>query len=198
MKPRSKFEAYLKTAAALARFSGKSGPAMDKREINHLGRMYVDKSNISKANVCIYYGIEIPGWAELGLDPDKAYRLWRHPDELKKAAKSFENIPLVIKHKYSTAATPAKELWIGTVGAPVQMEGLYLTAPIVAWTDEAIALINSKKQEQLSASYDYTPVMTPGVTPEKEEFDGIMTRITGNHVAIVEEGRAGIDVKVSE
>ena len=198
MKPRSKFEAYLKTAIALVHPLGKSGPAMDKREINHLGRMFVDKSNISKANVCIYYGIEIPGWVELGLEPNKAYRLWRHPDELKKAEKSFENVPLVIKHKYSTAATPAKELWVGTVGAPVQMEGLYLTAPLAVWTDEAIALIESKKQEQLSASYDYTPVMTPGVTPDGEAYDGIMIRIKGNHVAIVEEGRVGPDAKVSE
>ncbi len=198
MKNRTKLAACLKIAVALAGIPGEQGPAEDKRTIDHVGRMFVDKTNISKANVCPYLGIEIPGWQKLGLQPDKIYRLWRHPDELAKAAPTFAGVPLVIEHKYSTAATPSKELWIGSVGTDVQMDGLYLTAPLSVWTDEAIALIKSKKQEELSPGYDYTPVLKSGITPEGEPYDLIMTEIKGNHVAIVEKGRTGPDVKVSE
>jgi hypothetical protein len=38
--------------------------AMDARRIDHDGRMHVDSSNISKANVCPYRGDEIPYWEQ--------------------------------------------------------------------------------------------------------------------------------------
>src|SRR5215475_3288873 len=53
------------------------------------GRLHVHTTNISKANVCPYIGREIPNSEALGLDPDKVYRLLRHPDELRAAAPSF-------------------------------------------------------------------------------------------------------------
>lgn len=40
--------------------------------------------------------------------------------------------------------------------------------------------------------------MTPGHTAEGVAFDGIMRNIAGNHVALVQEGRAGPDVFVSD
>jgi hypothetical protein len=49
--------------------------AMDQRRIDHDGRMHVDVSNLSKANICPYRGDEIPDWERLGLDPRKVYNL---------------------------------------------------------------------------------------------------------------------------
>lgn len=40
--------------------------------------------------------------------------------------------------------------------------------------------------------------MTPGTTPTGEVYDGIMRDIIGNHVALVETGRAGSDVLVAD
>ena len=54
------------------------------RSIDADGRLHVSKTNISKANVCPYFGREIPNWQELGLDGDKVYRLYRDPEELAK------------------------------------------------------------------------------------------------------------------
>ena len=51
------------------------------RKLDDVGRLQVAVSNISKANVCPYYGREIPGWEELGLEPDKIYQLYRDPEE---------------------------------------------------------------------------------------------------------------------
>ena len=39
--------------------------------------------------------------------------------------------------------------------------------------------------------------MTPGVY-EGHRYDGIMTNIRGNHVALVKDGRAGTDVVVQD
>ncbi|MCX5617054.1 DUF2213 domain-containing protein, partial [Bombella sp. TMW 2.2559] len=55
------------------------------RTFDENGRLRVETTPISKANVCGYWGREIPDHAHLGLDPDKMYQLLRDPDELKKA-----------------------------------------------------------------------------------------------------------------
>ena len=67
--------------------------AFDKasvRTYDEDGMMHVALTPISKANVCIYYGKEIPDSEALGLDPNKAYRLLRDPEELKKAVNTFK------------------------------------------------------------------------------------------------------------
>lgn len=162
------------------------------------GRMHVERCNISKANVCPYYGREIPGYAALGLDPNRIYRLYRDPAELARAADSFRNLQLLMMHTPVNAADPRTEVTVGTIGSDVRFEAPYLVASVAVWTAEAIALIESKQQAQLSSSYRYRPDMTPGTTPEGVAYDGVMRDIMGNHVALVEEGRAGPDVYVSD
>jgi hypothetical protein len=46
-------------------------------------------------------------------------------------------------------------------------------------------------------SYRYVPVMTKGVF-DGVEYDGIMTELQGNHLALVPVGRAGSDVVVAD
>lgn len=161
-------------------------------------RMHVECCNLSKAVVNPYYGREIPGYEALGLDATRIYQLYRHPDELAKAAESFNNMPLLITHVGVNADDPKMNLTVGTIGSDARFEAPYLKASIAVWTAEAIALIESKKQAQLSSSYRYTPDMTPGVTSGGIAFDGVMRDIIANHVALVEQGRAGPDVYVSD
>jgi hypothetical protein len=168
------------------------------RSIDADGHMRVEQSYISKACVSRYLGSEIPGFEALGLDPAKTYRLYRDPAELAKAADSFTSKPLLIRHVPISAEEPRKDLWVGTTGT-VTFEAPYLVSrPLMVWTDEAIGLIESEQQRELSAGYRYTPVMRAGTTPDGEPFDGVMTGISGQHVAIVAEGRAGSDVLVAD
>ena len=51
---------------------------------------------------------------------------------------------------------------------------------------------------ELSLSYRYTPDFESGTTPDGEPYDFIMRDISANHVALVEEGRAGDDVLVAD
>ncbi len=53
---------------------------------------------------------EIPNAEKLGLEPDKIYQLWRHPDELKKAAATFNNIPLLSIHTPDFPGDPPREI----------------------------------------------------------------------------------------
>lgn len=161
--------------------------------------MHVARCRISKANVCGYRGWEIPDHQAMGLDPNRTYMLYRDPAELRAAAATFQNIPLLINHVPISAEYPERDAWVGTTGSSVEFDGQYLVTDILSvWTQEAIALIESGQQEQLSPSYRYRADMTPGETPQGVRFDGRMLNIIGNHVAIVEEGRTGPDVIVAD
>lgn len=171
---------------------------MTLRRFDQDGRMHVERCNISKANVCPYFGREIPNWQQLGLDANRIYKLYRDPAELARGADSFKNLQLLMLHTPVNAADPKTEVTVGTIGSDVAFNAPYLTASIAVWTAEAIKLIESKQQAQLSCSYRYRADMTPGHTPEGVAYDGVMRDIMGNHVALVEHGRAGPDVYVSD
>lgn len=168
------------------------------RTIDANGRLQISRTNISKANVNAYYGREIPRSEELGLDPNKLYRLWRHPDELRKAAKTFNNIPVLSKHIPDFPTDPPNEFRVGVTHSNAEFDGTYLTVGMSIWDNSAIAGIESGEQRELSASYKYVADMTPGVTPDGELYDGVMRDIFGNHEALVPDGRAGPDVLVAD
>ena len=159
------------------------------------GKMHVELTPISKSNVCVYYGKEIPDGESLGLIPDKAYRLLRDPEELRKAVPTFNNQPLLNKHVAVSVIDPPKEAIIGATGGSAEFDGTYLKNSLVIWDVNSIIGVESEKQKEISSSYRYRLDMTPGVY-EGEAYDGVMRDIVCNHVAIVPSGRAGPDVFV--
>lgn len=161
------------------------------------GRLHVSITNISKANVCGYLGSEIPDGEALGLDAGKIYQLYRDPAELEAAAATFNNLPLLSRHVPVSADDPQPHLVVGSTGTDAVFEAPFLRNSLVVWDAVAIAGIESGEQKELSAAYRYTPVMEPGEVAGVA-FDGRMTRIVGNHVALVEVGRAGADVVVGD
>lgn len=167
------------------------------RSYDQDGRLHVESSNISKATVNPYYGGEIPNYRQLGLEPKKVYYLLRDPEELEKAAPTFNNLPLLNKHIPVSADEPQKEVIAGTTGSDTVFEDGYLKCSLAVWDAEAIAGIESGEQVELSSAYRYTADMTAGEF-EGRHYDGVMRDIVGNHVALVDVGRAGSDVVVSD
>lgn len=175
--------------------------AFDRGSVRHydkVGRLQVDRSHISKANVCPYYGREIPDYEKLGLDPDKIYQLYRDPDELRKAASTFNNIPVLCLHTPDFPGDPPREYRVGVTHSNASFESPYLDNGLSIWDNSAIAGIETDEQKELSSSYQYVADMTPGKTPDGVQYDGVMREIVGNHVALVETGRAGADVVVGD
>jgi len=174
--------------------------ALDRSSVRSMdpdGRMRIAVSNISKANICPYLGSEIPGCEELGLEPKKIYRLFRDPDELAKAAPSFNLLPLLDEHHLATAEDPKQHKVIGASGSDAEFVAPYLRNSLVVWVRDAIDRIQSGEQQQISCAYRYTPDMTPG-NYMGEPYDGVMRKIHGSHIALVPEGRAGSDVLVND
>lgn len=167
------------------------------RTMDEDGRMKVAVTNISKANVCPYFGREIPGAEGLGLDADRLYKLLRDPAELQAAAATFNSIPLLNKHVPFDAESYDPEDVVGATGTDAVFDAPYLKNSLVVWDADAIRAIESNEQRELSCAYRYDPDMTPGEY-EGESYDGVMRNIRGNHVALVAAGRAGPDVVVGD
>ena len=167
------------------------------RRIDMDGRLHVEVTNISKANVCPYMGREIPDSEALGLNPDQVYQLFRDPEELRKGAATFNNIPLLSEHVPVSAADHRPDLVIGATGSNAEFVAPYLRNSLVVWASDAIKKIQHDEVRELSCAYRYRAVMEPG-TYQGERYDGRMVALVGNHVAVVEQGRAGPDVVVGD
>jgi hypothetical protein len=86
---------------------------------------------------------------------------------------------------------------VGAIGSEVEFNSPYLDADLCIWDAKAIAGIETDKVRELSCAYRYVPVMEPGEF-DGQPYDGRMTEIQGNHLALVEVGRAGSDVVVAD
>lgn len=174
--------------------------AMDKsaRSYDRNGHLIVDKTIITKAAVNPYRGDSIPRWKELGLDPNKEYMLLRDPEELRKSLDTFKGLQLLKRHIPVDASQPEKESTIGSIGTDITMddEGRVWSS-LRVFDQEGIDYIESKALGELSAGYAYDAVMKSG-TFNGVPYDGIMTNIHGNHVAIVERGRIGSDAIIAD
>ncbi|MBJ4953343.1 DUF2213 domain-containing protein [Salmonella enterica subsp. enterica serovar Goldcoast] len=172
--------------------------AFDKASVRRYdadGMLHVSSTPISKANVCVYYGKEIPDAEALGLIPEKAYRLLRDPEELRKAAPTFNNKPVLNKHLPFTVVNPPKESIVGSTGTDARFEAPYLYNSMGIHDLDSIMGVETERQKEISSSYRYRLDLTPGEY-EGEAYDGVMRDIVCNHVAIVPSGRAGPDVFV--
>lgn len=161
------------------------------------GHLHVRVSNLSMATVNPYRGEEIPGYQELGLDPQRVYQLFRPPEELEKAAETFNNLRLLSKHAPVSATDPKEGLVAGSTGTDARFEHPFLRNSLVIWRQEDIDDVESRDKCALSCGYYYKPVMEPG-TYQGKSYDGKMVDLRGNHVALVAAGRAGPDVLVHD
>ena len=167
------------------------------RSIDDNGFLHVAISNITKEQVAPYLGSEIPNFERLGLKPDSIYKVYRPAEELKKAVISSNGIPIQLDHHADFADAPAKETRVGSTGTDGIFNAPYLQNSLHIQDADAIKRINDGSMRELSLGYRYTPEKKSGVF-NGEPYDLIMRDISCNHLALVEEGRAGHDVLVKD
>ena len=184
-----------------ARHGSDAALAFDKslpnRSYDVDGRLKVEQSNISRAMVCDYLGSEIPDSELLGLDPNKIYKLFRDPDELAKAAHTFNNIQLLSEHVPVSTVDIQKDLIIGCTGTDTIFEFPFLKNSLCVWTKDGIDRVENKEAQEISCSYRYVADMTPGEF-EGTAYDAVMREIHGNHVILTPAGRCGPTVIVGD
>lgn len=172
--------------------------AQSKRTYDENGFLHVSISPLTRVQVAPYRGCEIPGWQELGLEPERVYRGYRPASELSKpeTIESVNGIPIQLAHHMDYADNPAKNTRVGSTGTDGAFHPPFLTNSLHIQDKNAIDRINDGSMRELSLAYRYKPVFTPGETPDGEKYDFVMTDISANHLALVDEGRAGHEVLV--
>jgi hypothetical protein len=122
----------------------------------------------------------------------------RHPNEVfsLNSLSSMKMIPITNLHPAEKLVTVdnAKELSIGFTGENVAPDGKFVTVPITITTTDGIAAVDGGRKE-LSLGYEVELEETPG-RYDGEEYDCVQKNITYNHLAIVDRGRAGADVRL--
>lgn len=167
------------------------------RHTDENGYVYVDESPILRSGVLEYYGSELIDGSEsheidgVEIDPDKVYKVYISDEELAKGADSFKLLPITNDHEWlGRDGANAHDYQEGSTGETVTIRDGMIYLPLKFTGDDIIASLNDGKHE-LSASY------THGLTKSDDNaYDFIATGIKGNHIALVEKGRCGPDVRV--
>lgn len=153
--------------------------AFDKatvRKVDQDGKLHVAISHITKAMVCPYFGHEIPNYKDLGLDANTVYNLLRDPQELEKAAHTFNKLPILSKHEPVFVGLTDQEFkpyLIGFSGDDAVYNAPYVDNSLVIYDSVAIAAIEQSAQKEISCGYRYKPVMTKG-SYDGVEYDGVI------------------------
>lgn len=173
------------------------------RHYDENGFMTVD-SPILNEDVLEYMGYELLGGkgvddvqprdiAGITVYPDKVYTVRIPHEELEKSAPTFQLLPLVDGHKWLNGGNgdaDAKEYQEGSTGENARVEDGKLFVPL-KFTGKGILSHLKEGVEELSASYEHNlEVDNTG------KADFIAVDIVGNHVALVERGRCGSEVRV--
>lgn len=172
--------------------------ASQHRHKDENGFMTVDESPILCAGVLEYYGSELTdgGADEIDgrkIDPDKIYKVYIPEEEMRKGADSFKLLPIVNGHEWlGQDGKDAHDYQEGTTGEQVEIRDGFMYVPLKFTGDGIIDDLESGDKEELSASY--TNKLT--WASNSDEYDLVASDIKGNHVALVEKGRCGSDVRV--
>jgi len=95
---------------------------------------------------------------------------------------------------FVTAST-VRDVQIGSVGTDVRKDGEFVRATIQITDADAIKAIQGGKKE-LSCGYTARVIQDQGVAPDGATYAARQTQIRGNHVAVVDRGRAGPSCRI--
>lgn len=170
------------------------------RTIDGNGFLHVDSSPLTRVQVAPYLGREISGWEAQGLDPEKIYHAYRPPEELasEETIKSINGIPIHLEHHDDSGEPEDKKSRVGTTGTDGAFKAPFLMNSLHIFDQDAINRINDGSMNELSLAYTYIPEFKAGDTDDGEHYDFVQRQIRANHLALVEKGRAGPTVKVSD
>ena len=161
------------------------------RYFDENGYLVIKDNKIAKAGVFDYLGREISD----SLPETEVYKVYRPWEELEKSAKDFEGMPLKYGHEW---VEPSKrDVKIGAVSGEVKLEEPYLIADIKIYDKDAIEEITNKGIVDLSPGYKaYYKKEAGEYNGEKYEFK--QQDIKYNHLAVVENGRSGKEVRIAD
>jgi uncharacterized protein len=158
----------------------------------------VTRARASRSGIYEYNGREIDPEGTT-FAADQVVRVYRPEEEVfaTDSVASFLMKPVTNDHPSKpVTADNWRDYAKGVVGKALR-DGEYLAFDIVLMDKATIAAVEDGKRE-LSNGYSSEIQFGEGQTPTGQRYDALQTTIRGNHVAVVDKGRAGPNCRIGD
>jgi hypothetical protein len=156
------------------------------------------RAKAARAGVYDYRGAEVDPEGK-HFTADQVVKVYRPADEVfdKDAVHSFLLKPVTDNHPTVPVTAENWRQHAKGVNAGAIRDGEYLAFDLVLMDAEAIRQVDAGKRE-LSNGYTSEIEVGDGVAPDGTAYNAIQRNIRGNHVAIVDRGRAGPECRIGD
>lgn len=166
--------------------------ATSKRSKDSNGFLIIKDNPIAKAGVFDYLLSELK--ADINADDDRVVKVYRPFDELERIKDSFANKPIKMNHHWVGDETNTADGAIGSIIEADEKNG-YLRADLIIYNPELIEKIENGELIELSPAYTGEEIDEQGrFNGEAYEYKQKLGEV--NHLAVVEAGRSGKDLKI--
>lgn len=158
------------------------------------GGYLVADAKIARTGIYVYHGSDL-GRPELG-----EVKIYRPPESVfdQESMASFAHKPITNDHPpEDVTASNWKKYAVGYSGDQVVRDGEFVKVPLMVADSASVTDIENGKKE-LSAGYGTEIFFEDGVSPEGEAYQARMGKPIGNHIAIVQKGRAGSECRIGD
>jgi hypothetical protein len=174
---------------AITRFDFDVTPAPGRGRVERTADGYLEVDAYIARDGCLVYSDGLTRWHE-----------YRSKDSISQAATSFANLYVTDDHPpVMLDASNSKEYACGVLcGAPTieTIDGVtYLRARLSIRDARLIARIDGGVRE-VSIGFWSDVLREQGIAPDGTRYDAVQMNLCGNHVAIVDRGRAGPAVRI--
>lgn len=155
------------------------------------GFLIITQNPIAKAGVFEYLKSEIlPDFK----GDDGLVKVYRPFEALKKAKDSFANKPIKLTHKWVGDEANTAD---GAISSEIKADEAngYLIADLIIYNPELIAKIENGEVVELSPAYTGEVLANSG-RYDGEDYDFTQSVDCVNHLAVVESGRSGSDLRI--
>ncbi|ENL6798491.1 DUF2213 domain-containing protein [Campylobacter jejuni] len=168
--------------------------SLSKREKDDNGFLIIKDNPIAKGGVFDYLLSEIS--PDINSQDDKIVKVYRPFDELVKIKDSFANKPIKFNHLWVGEDDNKADGAIGSI-VTIDKKNLMLRADLIIYNPELIEAIEKNNIVELSPGYTGEVIEQNGRF-NGDNYDYIQTIKCVNHLAVVDKGRSGPDLKIQD
>ena len=169
--------------------------ALSKRIKDDNGFLIIKDNPIAKAGVFEYLLSEIRG-EDLNNNDNRIVKVYRPFDEMILIKDNFANKPIMLEHRM--IGEGGENSADGAIGSIIKTkDDLYLIADLIIYNTDLIEKIERGEIVELSPAYKCNFKEQKG-RYNGDDYEYIQTMDSVNHLAVVERGRSGKDLRIQD
>ena len=169
--------------------------ALSKRIKDDNGFLIIKDNPIAKAGVFEYLLSEIRG-ENLNDNDNRVVKVYRPFDDMAKIKDNFANKPIMLEHRM--IGEGGENSADGAIGSIIKTkDDLYLIADLIIYNTDLIEKIERGEIVELSPAYKCSFKEQKG-RYNGDDYEYIQTMDSVNHLAVVERGRSGKDLRIQD